>query len=91
MNHLGVPARTQMLQIVDALGIVCRAGGTSIESVVRVHQFHADLRDFYPMHRAWQEALNAAPVPFTAVRVPGVLPVPACNVLVDVWFYAPPA
>jgi hypothetical protein len=41
------------------------------------------------MHRPWQEALHGAPVPFTAVRVPSPLPVPACSVVVDAWFYAP--
>lgn len=88
-DYLGMSARGQMQKIVDALGAVCRAGGTSLENVVRIHQFHTDLRDFYPMHRSWQEALSGAPVPFTAVRVPGVLPVPACSVLVDAWFYVP--
>ena len=41
------------------------------------------------MHRAWQEALAGGPVPFTAVRVPAPLPVPACSVIVDPWLYAP--
>jgi enamine deaminase RidA (YjgF/YER057c/UK114 family) len=89
LRHLGVPARAQMQYIVDALKAVCAAGGTTIENVARVHQFHSDLADFYPMHRPWQEALQGAPVPFTAVRVPSPLAVPACSVVVDAWFYAP--
>jgi enamine deaminase RidA (YjgF/YER057c/UK114 family) len=88
-DHLGVSSRAQMQYIVDALAALCQASGTSIENVVRIHEFHTDLREFYPMHRSWQEALAGAPVPFSAVRVPGVLPVPACSVLVDAWFYAP--
>ncbi|HYC47372.1 MAG TPA: Rid family hydrolase [Burkholderiales bacterium] len=89
LEHLGVPARAQMQHIVDALKAVCAAGGTSLENVVRVHQFHTDLGEFYPMHRAWQEALGGAPVPFTAVGVHADLPVPSCSVVVDPWFYAP--
>jgi enamine deaminase RidA (YjgF/YER057c/UK114 family) len=73
---------------VEALKKVCDAGGTSIDNVARIHQFHRDLTEFYPMHRAWQEALGGAPVPFTAVRVHAELPVPACSVVVDAWFYA---
>lgn len=89
LRHLGVPARAQMKHIVDALKAVCAAGGTSIENVLRIHQFHTDLTEFYSMHRPWQDALGGAPVPFTAVRVPSPLPVPACSVIVDPWFYAP--
>ena len=89
LEYLGVPARAQMQHIVDALKKVCDAGGTSIENVARIHQFHRDLADFYPMHRAWQDALNGAPVTFTAVRVHSELAVPACSVVVDPWFYAP--
>jgi enamine deaminase RidA (YjgF/YER057c/UK114 family) len=78
-----------MQNIIDALKAVCAAGATTIENVTRIHQFHSDLADFYPMHRAWQEALSGAAVPFTAVRVPSPLPVPGCSVIVDPWFYAP--
>lgn len=87
--YFGGAARSQMQYIVDALKAVCAAGGTTIENVARIHQFHSDLDEFYPMHRAWQEALGDAPVPFTAVRVPAQLPVPACTVIVDAWIYAP--
>src|SRR6185503_5980958 len=51
LRHYGVPARSQMQRIVDAIKAVCSAGGTGIENVVRVHQFHADLAEFYAMHR----------------------------------------
>jgi enamine deaminase RidA (YjgF/YER057c/UK114 family) len=89
MPYLGTRARSQMDYIVDAVKKVCAAGGTTIANVVRIHQFHTDLAEFYPMHRPWQEALAGAPVPFTAVRVPPALPVPACSVIVDPWIYAP--
>ena len=89
LRYFGSAAREQMQYIVDAIGTICAAGGTTIENVVRIHQFHADLAEFYPMHRPWQEALGGAPVPFTAVRVPAAMPVPECSVIVDPWIYAP--
>jgi enamine deaminase RidA (YjgF/YER057c/UK114 family) len=89
LRYLGVPTRAQMQHIVDALKAVCAAADATIENVLRVQQFHSNLAEFYPMHRPWQEALGGAPVPYTAVRVPTPLPVPACSVIVDAWIYAP--
>jgi len=89
LRHYGVPARSQMQRIVDAIKAVCSAGGTGIENVVRVHQFHADLAEFYAMHRPWQDALDGAAVPFPAVRAPAPLPVPSCSVIADAWVYVP--
>jgi enamine deaminase RidA (YjgF/YER057c/UK114 family) len=89
LPDFGGAARAQMEHIVRAIKSVCAAGGASIENVARIHQFHTDLGEFYSMHRAWQEALGDAPVPFTAVRVPAPQPVPACSVIVDAWIYAP--
>ncbi len=89
LPYFGLAARMQMQRIVDALKLVCAVGRTGIENVVRIHQFHTDLAEFYPMHRPWQDALDGAAVPFSAVRVPGPLPVPACSVIADAWIYAP--
>jgi enamine deaminase RidA (YjgF/YER057c/UK114 family) len=89
LPYFGTAARAQMDYIVNAVGKICAAGGTQIENVVRIHQFHTDLAEFYAMHRPWQDALGGAPLPFTAIRVPAPLPVPACSVIVDPWIYAP--
>jgi enamine deaminase RidA (YjgF/YER057c/UK114 family) len=89
LRYYGVTAREEMQRIVNAIKAVCAAGRAGIENVVRIHQFHADLADFYAMHRPWQDALGGAAVPFTAVRVPAPLPVPACTVIADAWVYAP--
>lgn len=87
--YFGGAARTQMEHIVQAVKAVCEAGGSSIDNIVRIHQFHTDLNELYPTLRAWQEALSGAPMPFTAVHVPAPLPVPACTVMVDPWVYVP--
>jgi enamine deaminase RidA (YjgF/YER057c/UK114 family) len=89
LPYFGKAARAQMDCIVDAVRKICAAGGTQIENVVRIHQFHTNLAEFHAMHRPWQAALGGAPVPFTALRVPSPLPVPACSVIVDPWVYAP--
>ena len=89
LPYFGIGARSQMDAIVDAVKNICAAAGTHIENVVRIHEFHSDLKEFPVMHRAWQEALSGAPVPFTAIGVPPTLPVPACSVIVDPWIYAP--
>ncbi len=89
LPYFGTAARAQMEYIVEALKKLCAAGATQIENVVRIHQFHTDLAGFYPMHRVLQATLGDGPVPFTAIRVPARLPVPACTVMVDPWIYAP--
>lgn len=68
---------------------ICEAAGTSLSNVVRAQQFHTDLRDFYEVHRVWQEHLPGQPIPFSAVEVPSPMPVPGCNLLMDLWVYAP--
>ena len=89
LPHHGIAARAQMQYIVDALKKICAAGGTDIANVTRIHQFHADLSEVPVMYRPWHEALDGAPVPFTAIGVPATLPVPASSVMVDPWVYAP--
>lgn len=68
---------------------LCRAAGTSLANVVRIQQFHTDIGEFYPVHRAWQRHLGERALPFTAVEVPSPLPVPGCTLLMDLWVYAP--
>ena len=75
--------------ILDAAARICQAAGTSLENVVRVQQFHTDIDDFYAVHQAWQRRLPGRPIPFSAVEVPGPLPVPDCSVMMDLWVYAP--
>ncbi len=75
--------------ILDAAARICDAVGTSLENVVRVQQFHTDIADFYAVHQAWQRRLPGRPIPFSAVEVPGPLPVPGCSIMMDLWAYAP--
>jgi enamine deaminase RidA (YjgF/YER057c/UK114 family) len=75
--------------IIDHASRLCEAAGTSINNAVRIQQFHTDMADFYPVYKAWEHALDGAPVPFSAVEVPGPLPVPDATLLIDIWVYCP--
>jgi enamine deaminase RidA (YjgF/YER057c/UK114 family) len=89
MPYHAVGARAQMRRILETAQRICRAAGTSLENVVRAHQFHTDLAEFHPMHTVWQELLPGRPIPYGAVRVPAPMPAPGCTVITDLWVYAP--
>jgi enamine deaminase RidA (YjgF/YER057c/UK114 family) len=87
--HYQSSASAQAECIIANAEKLCAAAGTSLANVVRVQQFHTDIAEFYPVHRAWQRHLGDRPLPFTAVEVPSPLPVPGATLLVDLWVYAP--
>lgn len=91
LPHFGAGAQAQMRYILEHARRICRAAGTSLDNVVRVHQFHTDLAEFYPAYHVWQEILPGQPIPFSAVRVPAPMPAPGCTIMVDLWIYAPDA
>ena len=74
--------------IIDNIARLCEAAGTSLANVVRVQQFHTDIREFYAVYKAWEHRLGDRPLPFSAVEVPP-LPVPGATVLMEVWAYIP--
>lgn len=82
-------AEAQAEHILDSAEKLCAAAGTSLANTVRIQQFHTDIGEFLPVHRAWQRRLPDRPLPFSAVEVPGPLPVPGCSLLMDLWVYAP--
>ena len=83
------PAETQAEAIIDNVSKLCEAAGTSLGNVVRVLMFFTDIREFYPVYKVWERKLGGAPLPFSAVEVPGPLPVPGASVQMEVWAYAP--
>jgi len=83
------PPQAQAEYIIGNIAKLCEAAGTSIANVVRVLQFHTDLREFYPVYKVWERALGGRPVPFSAVEVPSPLPVPGATVMIEAWVYAP--
>lgn len=89
LRHFGAPAQHQMRTILGAAEDICKAGGTSLANVVRAHHFVGDLDVVYPALRVWQDKLSGAPVPFGAVRMPLPMPIPSCDIIVDMWAYRP--
>ena len=87
LHYLGVPAQRQMTAILTAADDICRAGGTSLRNVVRANHFVGDLAAVYPALEIWRTKLAGAPIPFGAVRTK--LPIPACDMVMDMWAYAP--
>jgi enamine deaminase RidA (YjgF/YER057c/UK114 family) len=75
--------------ILDNVSRLCEAAGTSLANAVRVLLFLTDMREFYPVYKAWERRLGGQPLPFSAVEVPGPLPVPGATVMMEVWAYAP--
>jgi len=75
--------------IVDNIARLCAAAGTSLTNVVRVLLFLTDIGEFFPVYKAWERRLGGRPLPFSAVEVPGPLPVPEATVMMEAWAYAP--
>ncbi|HEU5445434.1 MAG TPA: hypothetical protein VFU70_07705, partial [Pseudolabrys sp.] len=89
LRYLGVPAQHQMKVILGAAAEICQIGGTSLSNVVRAHHFVGDLNSVYPALRIWQEKLAGAPIPFGVVRTSSPMPIPGCDIIMDMWAYRP--
>jgi enamine deaminase RidA (YjgF/YER057c/UK114 family) len=87
LRYLGASAQHQMRAILGAAEQICAASGTSLANVVRAHHFVGDLNVVYPALRIWQEKLAGAPIPFGAVR--SQMPIPGCDIIMDMWAYQP--
>jgi enamine deaminase RidA (YjgF/YER057c/UK114 family) len=87
LHYLGVPAQHQMRAILGAAEEICRGSGTSLANVVRAHHFVGDLNSVYPALQIWKDKLDGAPIPFGAVR--SKLPIPGCDIVMDMWAYHP--
>jgi enamine deaminase RidA (YjgF/YER057c/UK114 family) len=87
--HFSSSAEAQAEFIIGNIEKLCTAAGTSLANVVRVLQFHTDIREFHAVYKVWERRLGGWPVPFSAVEVPGPLPVPGASVLIEAWAYAP--
>ena len=87
--HFSSSPEMQAEAIIDNIARLCAAAGTSLANVVRVLLFLTDIGEFYPVYKAWERRLGGRPLPFSAVEVPGPLPVPGATVMMEAWVYAP--
>ena len=87
--HFSTSPEAQADSIFDNMARLCNAAGTSLANTVRVLLFLTDMREFYPVYKAWERRLGGQPLPFSAVEVPGPLPVPGATVMMEAWVYCP--
>ena len=87
--HFSSSPEAQADVILDNMARLCNAAGTSLANTVRVLLFLTDMREFYPVYKAWERRLRGQPLPFSAVEVPGPLPVPGATVMMEAWVYCP--
>jgi enamine deaminase RidA (YjgF/YER057c/UK114 family) len=87
--HFSSSPAMQAEAIVDNIARLCEAAGTSLANLVRVLLFFTDIAAFYPVYKVWERRLGGGPLPFSAVEVPGPLPVPGATVMMEAWAYAP--
>jgi len=87
--HFSSSPAAQADFIIGNISKLCEAAGTSLSNVVRILQFHTDIREFHAVYKVWERRLGGRPVPFSAVEVPAPLPVPGATVLIEAWAYAP--
>ncbi len=87
--HFSSSAEAQAEAIIGNVAKLCEAAGTSLANVVRALLFFTAIGEFYPVYKAWERALGGRPLPFSAVEVPGPLPVPGATVMMETWVYAP--
>ncbi|MGA2941670.1 MAG: RidA family protein, partial [Xanthobacteraceae bacterium] len=87
--HFSSSPQAQSEAIIDNIAQLCEAAGTSLANVVRVLLFFTDIGDFYSVYKVWERRLSGCPLPFSAVEVPGPLPVPGATVMMEAWAYAP--
>jgi enamine deaminase RidA (YjgF/YER057c/UK114 family) len=91
LRYFGASIQHQMRSILGAAAEICQSSGTSLDNVVRAHHFVGDLNAIYPALRIWQDKLTGAPIPFGAVRTPAPMPIPGCDVILDMWAFRPNA
>jgi enamine deaminase RidA (YjgF/YER057c/UK114 family) len=87
--HFSSSPEVQAETIIGNVARLCEAAGTSLANVVRVIMFHTDIGEFYPIYKIWERHLGGGPLPFSAVEVPGPLPVPGATVMIETWVYIP--
>jgi enamine deaminase RidA (YjgF/YER057c/UK114 family) len=87
--HFSSSPEVQAEAIIRNVVRLCEAAGTSLANVVRVLLFHTDIDEFYTVYKVWERHLGGRPLPFSAVEVPGPLPIPGATVMMETWVYAP--
>ena len=82
-------AKLQAKYILKNVDAICRAAGTSVNSIVRRQVHYVDLRDMPKAESVWLQQLNNKLPPTSSFRTSGPLPIPKCTLQYDLIAYIP--
>jgi enamine deaminase RidA (YjgF/YER057c/UK114 family) len=74
---------SQLDHLFGRLDGICRAGGTSIDQLVRLRAFLSDPLDAHLVYAALKRAVPSAPPSVMVTGVPGPFPIPGATVMLD--------
>jgi len=78
------PTTTEQLDhIFETLGATCKAGGTSIDRLVRLRAFLSDPEEAPLVYAALKKAVPSDPPTVVVTGVPGPFPLPGATVMMD--------
>jgi enamine deaminase RidA (YjgF/YER057c/UK114 family) len=87
--HSRPDTASQLEYLFGRLDEICRAGGTSLDQLVRVRVFLADERDSYLVYAALKDAVPTDPPSVLVTGVPGPFPIPGATVMMDAVAHVP--
>jgi len=85
----GPGAASQVDYIFTRLDEICRAGGTSLDNLLRVRAYVTNPAEGYLIHAALRDAVPSSPPCVTINEVRGPLYLPGANVIIDAVAWAP--
>ena len=89
LPHHASGVKRQARYILKNVDAICRAGGASMQDLVRRRAVYRDLRAQGPAEAVWREVLGDRVPPTTTFKASTDLPVPQCSVAYDLVAYAP--
>ena len=82
LGHAGYIQADAIYGYADGL---CRAAGTTMESLLRAQYFVADIGAFAGIAMAWSSRYGGQPHPFVCVQAPQPMPAPGSVLIADFW------
>ena len=83
------PIKREADYVLKSTDAICRAGGASMDNLVRRRAMHVSLDELGAAEASWRDALGDRLPPTTIFQTSTGLPVPDCRVQYDLIAYAP--
>ncbi len=81
--YYGQSIKKQMIYTLEKVKGICRAGGTSLDNMVKRLVFHTDITELDQSFEVWKEYFPESPPASTTVEIEGPHLVPGCTILLD--------